>query len=83
MRTTQEVLQIIRTAFSPLRCEVELHDYDQRVRFRVFTSDDEAILRMEDTPVEDLQSGSKLKTIVSAAQARIEKKGFELNQWDV
>lgn len=83
MRTKPDVLEIIQTAFLPLRCVAELHDYDQKVRFRVFSPEDEALLFLEGTPIDSLVQGNKLATVLEHARRRIEKKGYRLNQWSL
>lgn len=36
MRSGKELLEIFRDAFRPLRCDAEIYDYGQKLRFRIY-----------------------------------------------
>jgi len=75
------VVEIIRVAFKPLRCGVEVFDYEQRIRFRVFGSDDKPLLTMSDMKVSLAQDPTDLEDTIRHARERIAKKGVQLANW--
>ena len=81
MRTKEQVVEIIQSAFAPLGCVAELHDYNRVIGFRVYGPSNEPLLKFKETPVDSLLSGHGLETIIDAARRRVEQKGFELDPW--
>lgn len=79
----ETVVQAVEAAFKPLRCVVEVFDYEHRIRFRVFDKDDNPILTMEEALVRRMQDPGGLNTIVSECRSRIERKGIKLESWSV
>src|SRR5690606_27516128 len=81
MRTKEQVVEIIQSAFAPLDCVAELHDYNRVVGFRVYGPNNEPLLKFKETPVDGLLSGPGLETIISAARRNVEQQGFKLDPW--
>ena len=78
----EAVVHSIETAFSPLRCVVEVFDYEHRLRFRVFDQKDEAVLTMSEALMRRLQDSGGFKTIISECRAQVEHKGYKLDSWN-
>lgn len=75
MRTKDQVVEILQSTFSPLECVAELHDYNEKVGFRIYAPGNEPLLRFEDTAIDSLLSGPGLRTIIEAARQHVENKG--------
>ncbi len=75
-----EIRIAVETAFRPLRCVVEVC-YDQKLRFRVFDSNDRGVLKMPRLVLRELRDKSNLKSVLSTARATVEEKGFRLEPW--
>lgn len=71
----------IASAFEPLECVVEVWDYGQKVRFRVFSPEDKPLLTVKDALARRVRDPDGLEFIVSAARERVEAKGYKLNPW--
>ena len=81
MRSKEQVVEIIKSAFAPLRCVAEIHDYNRVVGFRVYGPANEPLLKFKETSVDSLLSGPGLETIIDAARRKVEQKGFKLDPW--
>ncbi|MCC8686087.1 hypothetical protein ABFU27_02650 [Xanthomonas campestris pv. raphani] len=81
MRTKEQVVEVIQSAFAPLDCVAELHDYNTVVGFRVYGPTNEPLLKFKETSVDSLLSGPGLETIIDAARRKVEQKGFKLDPW--
>jgi hypothetical protein len=79
----ESVVRSIEAAFKPLRCVVEVFDYEHRIRFRVFDNDDNPVLTVGEALVRRACDPGGLKTIVSECRDRLERKGFKLEPWAV
>jgi hypothetical protein len=78
---TDEKIQNIKArlegAFKPLRCVVEVWDYKQKLRFKVF-DDNDGIIEMPEIVLRDLSSESHLQGVILEARARVQAKGIVL-----
>ncbi|WP_426701488.1 hypothetical protein ACPPVV_00280 [Rhodanobacter sp. Col0626] len=81
MRAKDQVIEILQSAFMPLECVAELHDFNKDVGFRVYGPDNAPLLTFKDTPIDGLLSGPGLGTIIEAVRRRVEQKGHKLNPW--
>ena len=81
--TAQEAAAIIESAFAPLRCVAEPWDYDHRIRFRIFNSNDEPILRMNELLRTTFQDAKRLESLLNQVRARVARKGIELAPWSL
>ena len=78
----ETALDSIRGAFKPLRCTVEDWDYRQKVRFRVFSPNDEPLLRVDEALASRVCDPEGLSFIVSEARARLQSRGYTLEPWN-
>ena len=74
-------LIVLRSAFEPLRCVAELHDYDNEARFRIFDTADRALLKMEKIKPFAIADRRLLAEIIEAARTRLESDGIVLKAW--
>ena len=81
MLSNDEIRTIVEQAFRPLRCVAEIWDYEQKLRFRVFDSNDVGVLRMDSAVLRDLRDAQNLRNVLSGARETIEEKGFRLDPW--
>ena len=79
--SAETIKGIIETAFAPLRCAVEVYDYEAKLRFRVFDWLDNGILQMPGTTVRSLNDASDLKSLILEARASILRRGYALTEW--
>lgn len=75
------ILASIERAFLPLRCVVDDFDYKEKVRFRVFSPEGEALLRVDEQLVRRLREPDGLAYTVGAARRNLEARGFVLEPW--
>lgn len=83
MLSLDQATAIIRSAFLPLRCGVEVFDYEQKIRFRVFDDDDKAVLTVREMKASLARSRSELADLLQEARRRVAKKGHELQPWEL
>jgi len=76
-------VQSIESAFKPLRCVVEVFDYEHGIRFRVFDKDDNPLLAMREALARRVRDPSGLSTIVTECRSQIERQGIKLEPWTV
>lgn len=74
-------IDVIRHAFDPLACVVEVYDYDKRVRFRVFSPDHKPVDVVLNVSARDIMNSAKLHSEIRESRARVEAKGFKLWPW--
>ncbi len=78
-----EIRDAVVRAFRPLRCVAEIWDYDKKLRFLVFDTKDEGILRIPDLVLRALRDRSNLRSVLLSARAVLEEKGFQLEPLDI
>jgi hypothetical protein len=74
----QDIKARLEGAFKPLRCVVEVWDYKQKLRFKVFDDNDEDIIEMPEIVLRDLSNESHLQDVIQEARARVRPKGIVL-----
>ena len=72
---------VIKHAFSPLACVVEVYDYQSKVRIRVFGADNRPILSVLSISMRDVVNPSLLRAELQQARSLVETKGFTLMPW--
>lgn len=82
-RRDQEIKTVIERAFRPLRCVAEIWDYDQKVRFKVFDANDRDVIEVPSLVLREPRDDSNLRSILSAARAAVEEKGFRPEPWSL
>jgi hypothetical protein len=73
--------QSIKAAFKPLQCVTENYDYHHKVRFRVFSADDDPLLSVDDLLASRVCEIDGLSHIVAEARANLESRGYRLEPW--
>ena|SRR5690242_7826554 len=74
-------IAIIRNAFEPLVCIVEVDDRKGSLRFHIFDRNGTVLLSVPRLSVRDAVDLGKLNREVVDARARLERRGFALNTW--
>jgi len=72
---------VIKDAFSPLACVVEVYDYQSKIRIRVFGADNRPILSVLSISMSDVVNASLLRAELQQARSLVETKGFTLMPW--
>lgn len=78
---TKAIKDAIEQAFLPFRCAVEVSRYEDKLRFKVFDSDDQGIVEVSELVVRQLCDKSYLASVISSTRDRVEEKGFSLAPW--
>ena len=73
-------VEIIATAFAPLRCIAEAWDYDYRIRFRVFDKN-EPLLNVDEVLKPQFSDPHRLSFIIDEARSNLTNRGFNLTAW--
>ena len=74
-------IDVIRRAFEPLVCEVQVYDSEWRLRFHVLGPDNSPVLCVVGLSLRDMIDPPRLRAEIQEARARVEAKGFELKAW--
>jgi len=72
---------VIRTAFSPLSCSIEVHDYQKQIQLRVFDSKTKQVLRMLQISMCDAVNPSILRSELQNARSAVARTGVKLTSW--
>lgn len=81
--SAKDAVRIIEYAFAPLRCVAEPWDYNYRIRFRVFDTNDEPMLRMDDVLLSTFQDAKSLESLLNQVRGRLTRSGIELAPWSL
>lgn len=65
-------------AFKPLRCVVEIWDYKDKLRFKVFDKNNKGILEMPNVSLDSLSSAGDLEDLIQSVTQEITAKRFTL-----
>ena len=76
----EKAVEIITTAFAPLRCIAEPWDYGYRIRFRVFDID-EPLLNVDEILKPQFSDHHRLNFIIGEARSNLTNRGFNLTAW--
>ena len=82
MRPLGNVMEVISTAFVPLRCGVEVFGHGETLRFRVFDDFHSDLLRTQH-PLSELQDDRALRGAIHAARLQISEHGYRLSAWQL
>ena len=72
MLSDQDICSRIEAAFPPYRCVAEIWDYGQKLRFRVFGSNDEALITMAEVVVSSVRDSGALESLISDVKLRLD-----------
>jgi hypothetical protein len=76
-----EVVEAIENAFSPLECRVELFDRRNRLGFRVFDIDGNAVLPLSSWVARLVRKPDRLRSRINVLRQRVEEEGYILDPW--
>jgi hypothetical protein len=71
MLTNEEICSRVEAAFTPYRCVAEIWDYGQKLRFRVFGSEDEPLITMEELLLSSARDSASLDSLLVTCRQRI------------
>lgn len=77
------VSAVLETAFSPLECSVEVLDRGDKVSFRVFDTDGQALLNVSEISMQRLQDASGMNSVVGQCRSRLIERGYQLKPWQI
>ena len=72
---------VIRNAFEPFVCVVELYDYQRRLRFHIFEFDGTPLLSVPMIWASDAIEPERLRGEILTARVRLQRRGFSLKAW--
>ena len=72
MLSDQDICSRIEAAFPPYRCVAEIWDYGQKLRFRVFSSNDEALITMAEVVVSSVRDSGALESLIADVKLRLD-----------
>jgi hypothetical protein len=72
---------VIRTAFSPLTCSIEVQDYQKQIQLQVFDSETKQVLRMLKISMCDAVNPSILRSEWQHARSAVARTGVKLTSW--
>lgn len=82
MRSNDEIKSIIKQAFAPLECVIEIQDYQSKVGVAVYPPESERLIPFHHEPLNKLRNGEKLFQLLRDARRRLIHLGNELNPWE-
>lgn len=71
MLSDHEICTHIEAAFLPYRCVVEIWDYGNKLRFRVFGADDAPLITMAEIVVSSMQNSCALESLIADVKHRL------------
>lgn len=77
--TNEQMLEIPRTAFLPLRCVTDFSDYENQFGFAVYPPDRQRILKQDSAA--KMRNVSVLKQQIEEARKQLEDAGLKLDPW--
>jgi hypothetical protein len=81
MLTDDEIKGLIRAAFRPLRCIIEILP-DQQVRFQVIKQRHPTpIYTVHGIPIEVLREDDDLRGLLHSVRLLLEERGYRLSPW--
>lgn len=72
MLSDQDICSRIEAAFPPYRCVAEIWDYGQKLRFRIFGPNDEALITMAEVVVSSVRDSSALELLIADVKHRLD-----------
>jgi len=65
MLSDQDICSRIEASFPPYPCVAEIWDYGQKLRFRVFSSNDEPLITMAEVIVSSVRDSGALESLIA------------------
>ena len=79
--TIERALEIIQSAFQPLRCRAQAWGEGKKARFRVFDAGDSPLLRFPYLTKSQVTDPARLEEILTESRRRLGARGYRLNAW--
>lgn len=79
MLTNDQIVYKVEGSFKPFRCVAEIWDYDSKLKFKVFSKQDQGIIEMQNIVLSGIRQESSLNNILSQVRLRIQDKGYTLD----
>lgn len=79
--TAGDAVQIIESAFAPLKCVAHPWDYNHRIRFRVYDTCGDLVLSVEELLKSQFVNPNRLESIINQARSTLAEKGISINAW--
>ena len=76
-----KVAEALRSAFGPLDCGVEVFDFEQKLRLRIFDAKGKPVLRVGQMLTRPMRDPDALRSVIKEVRNRLKAKGFELKPW--
>ena len=76
-----EIVEAIENAFSPLECRVESYDDSNRLGFRIFDIDGNALLPLTSWHARWVRKPDALRSRINVLRQRVEAEGYTLDPW--
>ena len=64
MLTNDKIMEIVEGAFRPYRCGVEIWDYDEKLRFKVFDDKNNGIIERPRLILRELRDEGQLRQLL-------------------
>lgn len=74
--TNEEIKQKLESSFHPYRCAVEIRDYKQKIRFRIFDQHDKPIITVPELKIKQIDAAPLLESVISQTKDEIRRKGY-------
>lgn len=74
--TSQEIIDLLKQAFQPIRCEATLVDYEKFVDFKLFDQAGKVTLTVKGTKTDSLRDENYLRELCDGVIARLRIKSF-------
>ena len=76
----EEIKQKLEASFNPYRCVVELWDFNDRIRFRVFDKNNETIITVPEIIITNKTfNDSSLASLIKKTKEEIKKKNYAID----
>ncbi len=74
MLSNEDIISRLKKAFLPYRCEVEVWDYDHKLRFKVFDTTDVSLLAMPEVILSNVRDSDSLNSLIADAQQKLDRR---------
>jgi len=79
MLTNEEIVAYTERAFLPFCCAAQIWDYNKKLRFRVFNSEDRTLATMEEAVLSTIREVHHLEALIQSVRLHIERKEIQSN----
>ena len=81
MRTNDEIKRLIKDAFQPVECVIEIQDYNSKIGVAVYPPNKDRVIPIHQEPLSKLREGDAIFQILRDSRRRIKLFGVELDPW--